>query len=184
MRSARLITIVFARGISRPFSIIVVETSTSASSRINCSITFSSSVSRICPCPTTTRAFGTSRLTMAASEIMDSTRLCTKNTCPSRASSSSIDALHQRLRKRRDGRLNRQAVFRRRFDHAHIAQTDQRHVQRARNRRRGHGQHVHILAHFLQPFLVRHTEALLLIHHQQAEVLKFHVLGKQCGACR
>ena len=88
-------------------------------------------------------------------------------------------ALHQRLAERRDGGLNRQAILRRRLDHAHVAQAHQRHVQRARNRRGGHGQHVHILAHLLQAFFVRHAEALLFVHDQQAEVVKFHVLRKQ-----
>ena len=88
-------------------------------------------------------------------------------------------ALHQRLAERRHRGLNRQAVLRRRFDHAHVAQADERHVQRSRDGRRGHGQHVHVLAHFLQALFVRHAEALLFIHHQQAQVLKFDVLRKQ-----
>ncbi len=87
--------------------------------------------------------------------------------------------LNQSLAKRGDRSLDREPIFGRRFDHAHIAQTNQRHVQRARNGRGRHGQHVHILAHLLQPLFVRHSEALLFVHDQQAEVLEFHVLGKQ-----
>ncbi len=89
------------------------------------------------------------------------------------------DALDQSFAERRDGGLNGEAVFRRRFDHAHVAQADERHVQRAWNGRRGHGQHVHILAHFFQAFFVRDAEALLLIDDQQAEIVKFHVAREQ-----
>ena len=81
--------------------------------------------------------------------------------------------------KRRDHRLNRQPVLGRRLDHGHIPQPDQRHVQRARNRRRRHREHVHVPAHLLQPFLVRHAEALLLIHDQQSQIVKMHVARKQ-----
>ena len=49
-------------------------------------------------------------------------------------------------------------------------------MQRARDRRRGHGQHVDLRADLLQALLVLHAEALLLIHNQQADVLKLDVL--------
>ena len=79
----------------------------------------------------------------------------------------------------RDHGLNRHAVFWRRLDHAHVAQPDQRHVQRPRNRRRRHGEHVHLRPHLLDSFLVAHSEALLLVHHQQTEIGELHVLGEQ-----
>jgi hypothetical protein len=44
----------------------------------------------IWPWPTTIRASGTSDCTSSAIDWMLCTRLCTKNTCPSRASSRSI----------------------------------------------------------------------------------------------
>ncbi len=88
-------------------------------------------------------------------------------------------ALDDGFRKRRHRRLNRQPVFRRRLDHRHIAQSHQRHMQRPRNRRSRHRQHVHVLAHFLDALFVRHAEALLFVHHQQPEILKFHVFRKQ-----
>jgi hypothetical protein len=59
---------VFARGMSRPFSMIVVATSTSARPSTNASIAFSSSVSGICPWATATRASGTRRCTSEATE--------------------------------------------------------------------------------------------------------------------
>ena len=41
-----------------------------------------------------------------------------------------------------DDGLNGHAIFGRRFNDAHVAQANERHMQRARNRRRAHGQHV------------------------------------------
>ena len=78
-----------------------------------------------------------------------------------------------------DHSLNRDAVLGRSFDHAHVAQADQGHVQRARNGRGRHGQHVHLLAHLLQAFFVAHAEALLFVHDQQAEVGELHVFRNQ-----
>ena len=75
-----------------------------------------------------------------------------------------------------DDGLDRHAVFGRRFDHAHVAQADERHVQRARDGRRRHGEHVHSFAHLLQPLLVAHAEALLFVDHQQAEILELQIL--------
>ena len=47
-----------------------------------------------------------------------------------------------------------------------------RHVQRARDGRGGQRQHVHLAAQLLEPLLVRHAEALLLVDDQQAQVLE------------
>ena len=71
--------------------------------------------------------------------------------------------------------LNRHAIFRRRLDDGHIAQADERHVQRARNRRGAHGEDVDLLAHLLQALLVAHAETLLFVDNEQAEVLKLDV---------
>jgi hypothetical protein len=49
-------------------------------------------------------------------------------------------------------------------------------VQRARDGRGGHGEHIDLLAELLQSLLVADAEALLLIDHQQAEVLEFQIL--------
>ncbi len=78
-----------------------------------------------------------------------------------------------------DVRLDRQAILRRRLDDRHVADADERHVERARNRRRGERQHVHLLAHLLDAFLVRHAEALLLVHDEQSEVAEDHVFREQ-----
>ena len=79
----------------------------------------------------------------------------------------------------RDDGLDGHAIFGRRFNDAHIAQADERHVQRARNGSRAHGEHVDFLAQLLEPLFVAHAEALFFIDDEQAEILKFDVLRKQ-----
>src|SRR5262245_26961097 len=71
--------------------------------------------------------------------------------------------------------LNRQAVARRRFDDRHVAHSHQRHVQRARDRRRAHGQNVHPLLHLLQPLFVRDPEPLLLVDDHESQVFEGQV---------
>ena len=72
--------IVLALGISKPLSMIVVLTSTSASPLTKRVMTFSSSSSAICPCPTRIRASGTSAFILSAMASMVETRLCKKYT--------------------------------------------------------------------------------------------------------
>ncbi len=78
-----------------------------------------------------------------------------------------------------DHGLNGHPVFRRRLNHAHIPQPHKRHMQCARNRRSAHRQHIDLLPHLLQPLFMAHAETLLLIHHQEAQVLKLDIFGKQ-----
>ncbi len=75
--------------------------------------------------------------------------------------------------------LNRQAVHRRRFDDAQIADADQRHMQRARNRRRGEAQNVDELAQFFEPFLVHHAETVLFVDDDQTQILELDVFLQQ-----
>ena len=83
---------VLALDTSSPVSTIVVHTSTSVSLRQKESMTASSWCSFICPWAVATRASGTSSARRAAVASMSSTRLWTKNTCPSRSSSRRIAA--------------------------------------------------------------------------------------------
>ena len=76
-------------------------------------------------------------------------------------------------------RTNRLAIGRWRVEERHVANTDQAHLQRARNRRCRQGEYVHVGAHHLDGLLVLHAEALLFIHHQQAEVLETNVFLQQ-----
>ena len=75
--------------------------------------------------------------------------------------------------------LNRQAVFGRRFDHAHVADAQHGHVQSARDGCRAHGEHVHVLAHLLESLLVADTETLFLVENQQAQIAELNILRKQ-----
>jgi hypothetical protein len=59
------------------------------------------------------------------------------------------------------------------------SRTPERQLQRARDRRGGQRQHVHVRAQLLQPFLVADAEALFLVDDQQAEVLEPDALGQQ-----
>ncbi len=83
---------VFALAMSMPVSMIVVETSTSNLRSQKSTITCSSTLSVSWPCATAMRASGTSSAICAATRLIDDTRLCTKNTWPSRSSSRRIAA--------------------------------------------------------------------------------------------
>ncbi len=56
-------------------------------------------------------------------------------------------------------------------DRGHLADAGERHLQRARDRRRGHGEHVDVRAQRLDVLLVLDAEPLLLVDDHQAEVL-------------
>ena len=151
----------------------------STSPATNPRITFSSSSAGICPWATPTRARGASARTRAAMVSIVSIRLCTTNTCPPRSSSRAKRLLEQRVVPRLDEGQDRRTVPRRRLDQRQVAEAGEREVQRARDRRRGQREHVHREPERLEPLLVPHPEAMLLVHDQQAEVLEGHVLGQQ-----
>ena len=106
-------------------------------------------------------------------------RLWTKYTWPPRSSSVRDRRADHVLIELDDVRLDRQPIARRRLDHRHVADADQRHVQRPRNRRRRHRQHVDLLAQLLDALLVRHAEPLLFVDDEQAEIAKHDVLRQQ-----
>ncbi len=85
-------------------------------------------------------------------------------------------ALHDRVRLRHDDGLDRHAVLRRGLDQREVAHAHQRHLQRARNRRRGEREHVDGRLELFEPLLVHHAEALLFVDHDQAEVAEHDVL--------
>ena len=91
--SARSTISVFACGMSIPDSMIVVETSTSASPRRNACIFSSSSFSRICPCATRMRSSGAELRELLGPLLDRSRRGCGGRSsalpAPSRASSAS-----------------------------------------------------------------------------------------------
>ncbi len=79
----------------------------------------------------------------------------------------------------RDDGLNGEAVARRSFDEGHVAETDEGHVQGARNGSGGESQGVDVFAHFLEALFVGDAEALLFVDDEEAEVLKLYVFGEQ-----
>ena len=80
---------------------------------------------------------------------------------------------------RRDEGAHRQSVDRRRGDQAHVTHAGQGELQRARDRRRGERQDMHIGPQFLQALLVADAEMLLLVDDQQPEILELDALGQQ-----
>ena len=71
-----------------------------------------------------------------------------------------------------DVRADRAASLGRGLDHADVAQARERHVQRARDRRRGQREHVHLEPQLAQELLLRDAEALLLVEDDQPEILR------------
>ena len=71
------------------------------------------------------------------------------------------------------------AIYRRRRDDRQVANTRQRHLQRPRNRRRRQRQHVHVRLQLLQPLLVLHAKALLLVDDDHAQPLEVDPLAEQ-----
>ena len=75
--------------------------------------------------------------------------------------------------------LDRQTVLWSLLQNAHIADPRKAHVQCPGDRSCRQCEDIHILAHFLDLFLVGHAEALLLIDDEKAQVFKLHILGQQ-----
>ena len=75
--------------------------------------------------------------------------------------------------------LDRTPVHRRLLKQAHIPDPHQTHMQGPGNGSRRERQHIHRLPKLLDLLFMPHAEALLLIDHQEAEVMKCHVLGQQ-----
>ena len=78
-----------------------------------------------------------------------------------------------------DGGGNRHPVRRRGVDGGHVARAHQRHVERARDRRGGECQHIHLAEELFELLLVGDAEALLLIDDDEAEILELHIAGNQ-----
>ncbi|TXT21979.1 MAG: Uncharacterized protein FD138_3859 [Planctomycetota bacterium] len=74
-----------------------------------------------------------------------------------------------------DARRHRHAINGCRRQIADVSNPQQRHVQRARDRRRAERQHIHFQSQVFQNLFVLDAEALLLVDDQQAEVFEPHV---------
>ena len=78
-----------------------------------------------------------------------------------------------------DPRLDRQPVLGRRLDDGQVADPGQGQVERPRDRRGRQRQDVDLAAELLEPLLGGHPEPLLLVDHDEAEVLEPDVLAEQ-----
>ena len=83
-------------------------------------------------------------------------------------------AYHQRVIFAHEG-FDRQTAGGRRGDDRKIAHTAHRHIQRARNRRRGQGQDIDVGAHCLDALFVTHAKAVLFINNQETEIARKHL---------
>ena len=68
---------------------------------------------------------------------------------------------------------------RRGVDHRQVADAGEGHLERAGNRAGGEGQHVDAIGQGLDRFLVADPEPLLLVHHQQPELLEGDIATEQ-----
>ena len=78
-----------------------------------------------------------------------------------------------------DEGLHRVPVVRRLLDGRHVAKSGERHVERSRNRGCRQRQNIDSARNFLQPLLVAHAEALLLVDDQKPQILEMHILLQQ-----
>ncbi len=78
-----------------------------------------------------------------------------------------------------DHGLDGQAIARRCLDHAHFTRPDEREVERARDGRGAHAEHVDVFAEELELLLLAHAEAVLLVDHEQAQVAEVHGAAQQ-----
>ena len=108
-----------------------------------------------------------------------SMRLCTKKTCPPRSSSREMPFVDQPVVPRLDVGEHRRAIARRRLHQRHVAQAGERQVQRARDRRRREREHVGLQLELLEPLLVLHAEAVLLVDDDQSEIRELDVGTQQ-----
>ena len=88
-------------------------------------------------------------------------------------------------RGRQHQRADRRAPGRPLVDDRQVEVAVGRERQRARDGRGGHHQHVHVVALAAQLVALQHAEAVLLVHHRQAEALEGHLLlDQRVGADR
>ena len=81
-----------------------------------------------------------------------------------------------------DVRPDRAAALRRRLDHRDIAKARERHVQRARDGRRGESENVDLEAKLTKQLLLRHAEALLLVDEDKPEAAR-HDVAREDPMC-
>ena len=110
---------------------------------------------------------------------MSCTRLWTKKIWPPAIQFAQHGVANDLRIETSDTSFDGQPIFGRRFQIRDIAHAHQRHVQRARDRRGGHGQHIDGAAQPFQTFLDFHAEPLFFIDDHQSQVVELHVLRRQ-----
>ena len=98
---------------------------------------------------------------------------------PAAADLAQAGLAHEAVAPLRDEGLDGDALGRRRRHQREVAQAAQRHVERAGDRRRRQRQRVDVGAQLLEPLLVADAEAVLLVHHDEAEVVECDVALQQ-----
>ena len=154
---------------------IVVETSTSASPRRKASIRSSSSRSCICPWATRNRRSGASCLELRGRLLDRLDAVVEEERLPTALVLALERVLDELLVELADVGTDRAATLGRGLDHRDVAQAGERHVQRARDRRRRQREHVDLEPELPQQLLLRDAEALLLVDDDEPEVLRDHV---------
>ena len=163
---------VFACGMSMPDSMMLVATRTSASPRRNAIIRRSSSCSSSWPCATSKRIPGQSAA-QALGGLVDRLDAVVQEERLAPALVLALERLADELLVVvADVGLDRAPALGRRLDHADVAHAGQRHLQRARDRRGAHRDHVDGELQLPQELLLLDAEALLLVDDQQPEVLR------------
>ena len=170
---------VLARGMSRPFSTMVVATRTSASSRMNLSMTRFEFFFAHLAVADDDAGLG-DELLDESGERVDGLDAIVDEVDLAVAGELVFDGGADELFvEGGDDGLDGEAVSRGSFDERHVAQADERHVEGARNRSGGERERIYIFAHFLEALFVGDAEALLLVNDEQAEVGEFYVFGEE-----
>ena len=162
-----------------PDSMIVVATSTSASPRRNASIRCSSSL-LVELAVGDLEAHARAQAAQALGGLVDRLDAVVQE----ERLAAALLLAHERLLDEllvvlADVGLDRAAALGRRLDDRDVAQPGQRHLQRARDRRRAHRDDVDLELELAQQLLLLDAEALLLVDDDQPEVLAAHVAAEQ-----
>ena len=125
------------------------------------------------------RASGTIRCSRAATGLNVVDAVVDEVDLPAAVQLAQDRVADQVVAEPRDPRLDRQPIGRRRLQVRDRPHAQQRHVQRPRDRRGRHRQHVDRRPQRLEPLLHLDAEPLLLVDDQQAQILELHVRRRQ-----
>ena len=178
-RSARSTISVFACGMSRPDSMIVVATRQSASPRRN----VEHRRLQLRPVHLAVRlgeAHAGAQRAQPLGDLVQRLDPVVEEEDLAVAADLALDRLRdQLLVVGADVGADRPPALGRRLDHRDVAQAGEAHLQRARDRRRRQREHVHPQLELAQQLLLLDAEALLLVDDQEAEVLGADVAREQ-----